>query len=117
MVDERMEQEIYLLYEKICQGIGDPKRILILYELSRAPRCVNDLADALGMPQSTTSRHLKVLRERSMVNAERDGASIIYSLADPRIIQALDIMRQILRAILQREATLAEFTALDNTNS
>jgi len=40
-----------------------------------------------------TSRHLKVLRERSMVNHERDGVHVYYSLADQRIIEALDLLR------------------------
>jgi ArsR family transcriptional regulator len=114
-VESRLEQEISLLHDRICQGIGDPKRILILYELNRSPRCVNSLVEVLGMPQSTVSRHLKILRERSLVLAERDGTTVTYSIADPRIIDALDTMRQVLANILKREVELAEFNALNES--
>jgi ArsR family transcriptional regulator len=116
-MDDRLIQEINLLHEKVCLGIGDPKRIMILYELSIGPRKVNELANALGMPQPTVSRHLRVLRERSIVLAEREGASITYSLAEPRVIQALDLLREVLQTILQHEAELAEFIALEDERS
>jgi ArsR family transcriptional regulator len=112
-VETRLEQEISLLHDRICQGIGDPKRILILYELYRSPRCVNSLVETLGLPQSTVSRHLKILRERSLVLTERDGTTVTYSIADTRIIDALNIMRDVLANILKHEVRLAEFTALD----
>ena len=116
-MDERLQQEIKLLHKKFCQGISDPTRIMILYELSLGPRRVNQLTDILGMPQSTVSRHLKILRERSLVLTERDQRSIIYSLADRRVIQALDMMREVVTSIVQREAQLAEFSALRDSTS
>ena len=106
MADERLEQEVALLHEKICQGIGDVKRILILYALARNPRCVNELVEELEMPQSTVSRHLKILRERTLVNTERHGAQIIYSIADMRLIKALDLMRAVLADLLRDQAAV-----------
>lgn len=96
--------ELSLLHEQICQAVGDPKRIQILYALFERPRHVTALADALDIPQPTVSRHLSVLRQRALVIAERDGAAVIYRLADPRIIQVLDMMRQLLRESLERRS-------------
>jgi ArsR family transcriptional regulator len=107
-VNEQLEQEVSLLYEKICQGIGDPKRILILYELRECPRRVSDLAETMNMPQPTLSRHLKILRDRSLVLASREGTGVTYSLAEPRIVEALDIMRGVLRSILRRESEVVQ---------
>ena len=53
-------------------------------------------------------RHLKILRERGLVNATRQGVSIQYELADPRLIQALDLLRSVLRESLARRANLME---------
>jgi ArsR family transcriptional regulator len=50
------------------------------------------------------SRHLAVLRQRSLVLANRDGVAVTYSLADPRIIDLLDTMRQVLRDALARQS-------------
>lgn len=97
--------ELILLHENICQAVGDPKRIQILYALHEQPRHVTALADALEIPQPTVSRHLAVLRQRSIVVAERDGATVIYRLTDMRIIEVLDVMRQLLRETLGRQTS------------
>jgi ArsR family transcriptional regulator len=107
-MDERLEQEVNLLHAHICQGIADPKRILILYALADQPKYVSELAEQLNIPQPTISRHLKVLRERSLVTTEREGAAVYYSLTDERVIQALDLLRALLADILTQQAELAQ---------
>ena len=97
-------EELELLHANICQALGDPKRIQILYALHGEPRYVSALAEDLGMPQPTVSRHLQVLRQRSLVQTERDGQTVVYSLADTSIIDVLNVMRQILRDALDRQA-------------
>jgi ArsR family transcriptional regulator len=103
-----LRQEITLLHAQVCQGLADPKRILILYALADGPRRVTDLADALGMPQPTVSHHLKILRERGLVVAEQEGTAVYYTLADERVIQALDLLREVLRTQLALRADLVE---------
>ena len=107
-MDESLEREIDLLHASVCQGLSDPKRILILYALREHPMHVNELAEALGVPQPTVSRHLKILRERQLVAARREGPSVLYSLADVRVIDALDILREVLLGTLSRQGHLAE---------
>lgn len=98
--------ELDLLHSHICTAVGDPKRIQILYALYDQPRNVSALADDLATPQPTISRHLTVLRERSIVVAKREGQSVIYTLATPKIIEILDAMRQILRDSLDHKSNL-----------
>jgi ArsR family transcriptional regulator len=107
-MSKELAHEIAQLHAGVCQALGDPKRILILYELSQGKKNVSELAEALGMSQATASRHLKVLRDRAMVTTEREGVNIYYSLADRRIIQALDLLREVLASILERRKELAE---------
>ncbi len=99
--------EIRELHAQICQALADPTRIMILYVLSEGPRNVSDMVSALELSQPLISRHLKVLRERGMVNAERNGTNVVYSLADPRVIQALDLMRAVLADQLAQASKLA----------
>jgi ArsR family transcriptional regulator len=68
------------------------------------------LANELGLNQPTTSRHLKILRERGLVTTVRTGTVITYHLSDARLIQALDIMRSIMRERLTYQANLMEET-------
>jgi len=103
-----LEAEINDLHANICAGLADPKRILILYSLAQRPQTVNDLAAANAMTQPSASRHLKVLRERGMVRATRHGQSVEYRLVDARLIEALDLLRAVLRDNLAHRASLME---------
>jgi ArsR family transcriptional regulator len=106
-MDDQLRREVNLLHANVCQALADPKRILILYALADGPRFVNELAEVIESPQSTCSRHLKVLRDQNLVTTERDGAAVRYSLADRRVIDALDSLRAVLVGTLEQQAELA----------
>ncbi|MCJ7535474.1 MAG: metalloregulator ArsR/SmtB family transcription factor [Anaerolineales bacterium] len=108
MVSPALTQEITALHAGICSALADPRRILMLYALKDKPRNVSELADELGISQPTASRHLNLLRERGLVTAKRDGQSVVNTLADKRIIDALDLLRGVLASNLQSQAALAE---------
>ena len=101
-------EEVNLLHAQMCQGLADPTRILILYLLAESPRHVTELAEMSGASQPTVSRHLKVLRDRGLVTATREGNTIRYTLRDPRVIQALDLLRAVMADVLSEQAGLAE---------
>lgn len=100
------EQEIQELHAQICQALADPTRIMLLYALAEGPKNVGELAEELDLSQPNVSRHLKLLRERGMAVATREGANVIYSLADKRVIKALDLMREVLNDQLTQRAQL-----------
>ncbi len=108
MMEKSFQQEINRLHAQICQGLADPTRIFIIYTLNEGSQRVTDMVEALDMPQSTLSHHLKVLRERGLVDVEREGTAAYYSLADPRIVEALDMLRSILADTLRQQAELAQ---------
>ena len=108
MVSPALTEEITALHAGICSALADPRRILILYTLNDKPSNVSDIAEALGISQPTASRHLNLLRERGLVTAKREGQSVVNTLADERIIQALDLLRQVLASNLQSQAALAD---------
>ena len=106
MVNQVLRDEVIRLEADFCAALSDPTRIFILYALSDKPLNVTELTNELGIPQPTTSRHLKVLRERGLVFTERQGTVITYHLSDPRIIQAMDLLRSAMRDRLTRRASL-----------
>jgi ArsR family transcriptional regulator len=110
-MNSTLKTEVTQLHAEICGGLADPNRILILYTLSHSPRNVTELCNELTMPQPLVSRHLKVLRERGMVNTERRGTVIIYSLANTKIVEALDLLRAAMREIMTKRAALVEAIA------
>jgi len=104
MMQNISEEEVELLHRYVCEGVGDPKRLKLLYLVADRPYNVTELTEALDVSQPTVSHHLRILRERGLVNADRDGTSIYYSLADPRILQAMDIMRSFVADLLAERA-------------
>ena len=103
-----LSQEVTQLHADICSALADPRRILLLYALGERPRNVGDLATELGISQPATSRHLKILRERGLVHASRQGMSVEYRLTDTRLVEALDLLRIVLRDRLAYRASLVE---------
>lgn len=114
MVSPTLIQEITLLHADFCSALADSTRLILLYALSEGPRNVTELTQELGHPQPTVSRHLKNLRDRGLVVATRQGMTVQYSLADPRVIDALDILRAIMRDGIQKRASLVEEAPLQD---
>jgi ArsR family transcriptional regulator len=103
-----LSQEVTQLHAELCSALADPNRILLLYALSESASNVNDLAGKLGLSQPATSRHLKILRERGLVRATRQGPSVEYSLIDERLIEALNLLRTVLRDNIAYRASLMD---------
>ena len=82
------------MYARLCKALADPKRLLIINELRDGPKAVGDIASALEISQPNVSRHLAVLRDRGFVTAERLGSNVLYSLASPKILRAVDMLRE-----------------------
>lgn len=113
MVESSLPQEVTQLHADICSALADPRRILLLYALAETPNNVSDLAEEVGISQPAASRHLKILRERGLVRAVRQGASMEYTLADNRLIEALDLLRSVLRDRIAYRASLMEEESTD----
>jgi ArsR family transcriptional regulator len=91
-----LEREFNELHAQICKGLADPKRLLILNALRDGERSVSDLVDELGLAQANVSQHLAVLRDRGLVESRRDGQRVYYSVTSPKIIAAMDLLRQVM---------------------
>jgi DNA-binding transcriptional ArsR family regulator len=108
MITQALTQEISELEADFCSALSDPTRLLILYALADCPHNVTELSTELNLIQPTTSRHLKILRDRGLVHAVRQGTTVTYDLADKRLIQALDLLRTVMRDRIAYRAGLME---------
>ncbi len=87
-------------------ALADPTRLAILYELKKGETSVGQLTGNLGLLQSNVSRHLAVLRERAVVTTRREGTTIFYSLASPKIAEACALVREVLEGQLKTNQSL-----------
>jgi ArsR family transcriptional regulator, zinc-responsive transcriptional repressor len=70
---------------ELLRALGSPHRLAIVLELAEQALCVHDLVDRLGISQSLTSQHLRVLRTTGLVMGARRGKETVYSLADEHV--------------------------------
>ncbi|MBD3399535.1 MAG: metalloregulator ArsR/SmtB family transcription factor [Candidatus Coatesbacteria bacterium] len=71
------------------KALGHPTRLRIVGLLSLGMRCVEEIRRELGLKQPNISQHLAVLRQNGIVNSERDGNRVCYSLANPDLIKII----------------------------
>jgi ArsR family transcriptional regulator len=105
----RPSDDIYGLQASILKTIASPRRLEMIHLLGEmGPMEVRRLAEHFGMTQPAISQHLAALRSAGLVEALRDGREVRYQLADPEIVAACDLMRQVL---LRRIARLGDMAA------
>lgn len=69
-------------YIRVMKALSDPSRIKILKMLQHRKMCVCEIQNVLGIAQSTTSKHLKMLENAGLVFSVRDGLWINYQVSD-----------------------------------
>jgi DNA-binding transcriptional ArsR family regulator len=82
------------------KGLAHPMRIRILELLRGGPLSVGQMQDAVGVPASSISQQLAVLRGRNIVVTERRGTTVIYRVRDTELFELLDAARRIFNAHL-----------------
>jgi ArsR family transcriptional regulator len=88
----RARIDLYEQQAAICKVLTDPKRLMLLEALRAGDRSVGELADVLGATLPNVSQHLAVLRAAGLVESRRTGQTVRYSLAEPSILEACDIV-------------------------
>jgi ArsR family transcriptional regulator len=101
------DRQIYKLHANICHTLANPKRLEIIDKLRSRELSVTALAEALEISQANLSQHLALMRQRGIVTTRREGLNVFYKLSNPKIIQACDLMRQVLLEHLETSAELA----------
>lgn len=104
-----LEKKIFELHSRVCKTLSHPKRLEII-ELLRddKERGVSEIAEKLGITKANVSQHLAVMRAQNIVETRREGITICYSLANPKIIIAYDALRKALEEQLETNGKLLE---------
>jgi ArsR family transcriptional regulator, virulence genes transcriptional regulator len=92
--DRKAEEELCRLQADFCKGMSHPKRIEILNILKGGQKSVNELVIITGIPQANLSQHLGVLRHFGLLEAQRSGSKVCYRIADHRIVEACELVRE-----------------------
>ena len=83
-VDGMDEQQVVDIAQ-MFNGLADETRVKIVKLLAKGEFTVDELEEFLGTAQSTTSHHLRVLKEANLIKGEKRGRNIYYSLVSPEV--------------------------------
>ena len=83
------------------------KRMRIFCALQKEPKTVTEIAAEAGISITNASQHLRLMRDRGAVIAEKHAQSVYYHLADPRFVEAAILIRQALLEQLRENAARA----------
>ena len=97
MDTDTMDDEIYELHADVCRTLSNPKRLKILNMLRQGEMSVGEILAKIGrIGKANLSQHLAVMRQKGVVATRREGNVIYYRITSPKIIQACDLMREVL---------------------
>lgn len=100
------EEQVYRLHAGVCQTLANPKRLKILNVLREKEMSAGELLDLLEVPKANLSQHMAILRQKGIVSARRQGNTVYYRLARPKILKAFDLMRELLFEVLEDQQRL-----------
>ncbi|MCL4417726.1 MAG: metalloregulator ArsR/SmtB family transcription factor [Actinobacteria bacterium] len=94
------KDSFYNLHADICKTISNPNRQAILDIIRDGEMSVTELVNRTGISQANLSQHLAILRSKSVVSTRREGNNIFYSISNPKIIKAYDLISEVLQEML-----------------
>jgi DNA-binding transcriptional ArsR family regulator len=90
------QQAIYKAKAKIVKAMSHPTRLFIIDELSKGERCVCELKEMVGVDISTISKHLSLLKDAGLVDDDKRGTQVYYSLKCPCIMKFFQCVETVL---------------------
>jgi len=90
------EKSRYEARAKILKAMAHPSRLLIIEELHKQERCVNELTERVGADMSTVSKHLSVLKNAGLVTDEKRANCIYYTLRCSCILDFIGCVEDVL---------------------
>jgi len=107
-MEKEQEKLLYELHSEICKTLSNAKRLQILNVLRHGEMSVGELALKTGIRIANVSQHLAIMNQKGILKRRREGLNIYYSISHPKVIQAFDIMREVLLDKLEEQAMIAE---------
>ncbi|MBN1394566.1 MAG: helix-turn-helix transcriptional regulator [Pirellulales bacterium] len=93
---------------KIIKAMAHPTRLFLVDHLAQnGPRCVCELTEMVGDDMSTVSRHLSVLKQAGIVEDERHGTEIHYSLRMKCVLNFFNCVEAVLERDVRERMKLA----------
>ena len=87
---------IYELHADLCKIFSNAKRLEIIDSLKDKEMSARELIARIGLSKANLSQHMSVLKLKGVILARREGVNIYYRIANPKILQACQLIREVL---------------------
>ena len=95
---------------KILKALAHPSRMFIVEKIRDKPHCVCELAEMIGVDQSTTSKHLSILKNAGIIEDRKEGTTVYYSLRCQCIMDFIGCIENVIRMNLERDLAFLKRT-------
>jgi ArsR family transcriptional regulator len=113
-----MQDTLRKFKAEFFKALAHPARIKILEMLRTGELNVTELQDHLGIDPSSVSQHLSVLRHKNIVESRKAGTTVYYRIADPEILELLDVSRRIVtNHLINNRSTLEQMEEENDQNN
>lgn len=102
------DDPLFERHAEFCKMFSNPKRLQILHLLRDGEYSVGEISDETGIAQPTVSQHLRKMRDQGVVTRRDAGLNNYYEIADERIVDGMETMRDVLLDQLADDASVSD---------
>jgi len=99
-------EKIFELHADVCKVFSNAKRLEILNTLREKELTASELIGKIGLSKANLSQHISILKSKGVVLSRREGVNIYYRISNSKIIQACDLMREVLMEQFQEKGRM-----------
>ncbi len=103
-----MDDQLYVYHAEMCKVFSHPKRLEVINILRDKEMSAGELGGRLGLTPANLSQHLTMMRERHILASRKEGNVVYYRIANPRLLEAFDLLREILFEQIRQDAALIQ---------
>ena len=102
-----MMEQVYELHADVCKIFSNAKRLEIINMLRDRELSAGELLEQTGLSKANLSQHMAVLKSKGVIITRKEGINIYYCIANPKIIQACNLMKEVLLEQLEEKGKMA----------
>lgn len=103
-----IKESIFQAHAEICASLSNEKRLRIIDLLGEEEISFGELSDKLKIRRPNLAQHLFVLKERGIITMRRQGKNTFYRMSDSRVIEACQLMREVLMDQIRKKQAMLE---------
>jgi len=102
----KQERNLFQAKAKVLKALAHPVRLWMAEQLEQGEKCVCELVDPLGLDYSTVSKHLSVMKQAGIVEDDKRGKQVYYTLKVPCVLNFMNCVEEVLASNAKTQAEL-----------